>query len=57
MKVFTAHYYSSCRDAVKKTDPEMLYLGCRMDFHLYPEDTSLNYIIKIAAEYCDVVEF
>jgi len=54
---FTSHYYSKCRDAVKKVDPEMLYLGCRMDFHLYPEDTSLNYIIKIAAEYCDVVSF
>jgi hypothetical protein len=57
MKQFTSLYYSQCRDAVKKIDPEMLYLGCRMDFHLYPEDTSLNYIIKIAAEYCDVVSF
>ena len=57
MKQFTALYYSQCRDAVKKVDPEMLYLGCRMDFHLYPEDTSLNYIIKIAAQYCDVVSF
>jgi len=28
-----------------------------MDFHLYPEDTTLNYIIKIAAKYCDVVSF
>lgn len=57
MKQFTSLYYSQCRDAVKKVDQEMLYLGCRMDFHLYPEDTSLNYIIKIAAEYCDVVSF
>ena len=57
MLEFTAHYYSQCREAVKKVDPEMLYLGCRMDFHLYPEDTSLNYIIKIAAAYCDVVSF
>ena len=57
MKMFTALYYSSCREAVKAVDPEMLYLGCRMDFHLYPEDTSLNYIIKIASEYCDVVSF
>ncbi|MBS0001407.1 MAG: beta-galactosidase, partial [Cyclobacteriaceae bacterium] len=57
MKEFTASYYSKCRDAVKKADPEMLYLGCRMDFHLYPEDTSLNYIIRIASEYCDVVSF
>jgi hypothetical protein len=57
MKQFSSLYYSQCRDAVKKEDQEMLYLGCRMDFHLYPEDTSLNYIIKIAAEYCDVVSF
>jgi hypothetical protein len=57
MKEFTSLYYASCRDAVKAADPEMLYLGCRMDFHLYPEDTSLNYIIKIASEYCDVVSF
>ena len=54
---FTSHYYSQCREAVKKVDPGMLYMGCRMDFHLYPEDTSLNYIIKIAADYCDVVSF
>ncbi len=57
MSAFTRQYYSECREAVKNTDPEMLYLGCRMDFHLYPEDTSLNDIIKIAAEYCDVVSF
>lgn len=57
MKSFTSLYYSTCREAVKTVDPDMLYLGCRMDFHLYPEDTSLNYIIKIAAEYCDVVSF
>ncbi len=57
MKDFTSLYYGTCHDAVKNTAPEMLYLGCRMDFHLYPEDTSLNYIIKIAAMYCDVVSF
>jgi len=57
MKEFTSLYYSSCRNAVKKVAPDLLYLGCRMDFHLYPEDTSLNYIIDIAAEYCDVVSF
>jgi hypothetical protein len=57
MKKFTSRYYALCREAVKEVDPEMLYLGCRMDFHLYPEDTSLNYIIRIAAEYCDVVSF
>jgi len=57
MKEFTSRYYASCRDAVRKVAPDLLYLGCRMDFHLYPEDTSLNYIIKIASKYCDVVSF
>ncbi len=57
MKDFTSLYFSKCREAVKAADPQMLYLGCRMDFHLYPEDTALNYIIKIASEYCDVVSF
>ncbi len=57
MEAFTRLYYSSCRNAVKAVDPGMLYLGCRMDFHLYPEDTSLNYVIRIASEYCDVVSF
>ncbi len=57
MRSFTSRYYASCREAVKTVDPQMLYMGCRMDFHLYPEDTSLNYIIKIASEYCDVVSF
>jgi len=57
MELFTERYYSICREAVKEVDPGMLYLGCRMDFHLYPEDTSLNYIIRIASKYCDVVSF
>lgn len=57
MKEYTTRYFQSCRRAVKSVDPEMLYLGCRMDFHLYPEDTSLNFVIRIASEYCDVVSF
>ena len=57
MNEFADLYYSKCRNAVKKTAPDLLYLGCRMDFHLYPEDSSLNDIIKIASRYCDVVSF
>jgi len=57
MSEFADLYYSKCRDAVKKSVPDLLYLGCRMDFHLYPEDSSLNNIIKIASHYCDVVSF
>ncbi len=50
-------YYRPAAKQSKKLAPDLLYLGCRMDFHLYPEDTSLNDIIKIAAKYCDVVSF
>ena len=57
MTEFTTLYHSVSRNAVKALAPGLLYMGSRMDFHLYPEDTSLNYIIKIAAEYCDVVSF
>jgi len=57
MNEFATKYYSECRDAVRKMSPDLLYLGCRMDFHLYPEDTTLNDIIRIAAQYCDVVSF
>ncbi|MDF1572477.1 MAG: hypothetical protein P1P82_12775 [Bacteroidales bacterium] len=57
MTEFTTRYYASCSSAVKAVDEKMLYMGCRMDFHLYPEDTSLNYIIRIASKYCDVVSF
>lgn len=57
MTEFTTLYHSVCRNAVKALAPGLLYMGSRMDFHLYPEDTSLNYIIKIAAAYCDVVSF
>ncbi|HEX2395148.1 MAG TPA: beta-galactosidase, partial [Bacteroidales bacterium] len=57
MDLFATKYYSTCRDAVRNIAPDLLYLGCRMDFHLYPEDTSLNTIIEIAAKYCDVVSF
>ena len=42
MKEFTTLYYSICSQSVKKLAPDLLYLGCRMDFHLYPEDTTLN---------------
>ena len=57
MNEFATRYYSLCRNAVRKIAPDLLYLGCRMDFHLYPEDTTLNDIIKIASHYCDVVSF
>jgi hypothetical protein len=57
MNEFASLYHSICRDAVKSLVPDLLYMGSRMDFHLYPEDSSLNDIIRIASEYCDVVSF
>jgi hypothetical protein len=57
MKEFASLYHSICRDAVKSLAPELLYMGSRMDFHLYPEDATLNDMIEIASKYCDVVSF
>lgn len=54
---FATLYHSVCRNAVREQVPELLYLGSRMDFHLYPEDTSLNDMIKVASKYCDIVSF
>lgn len=30
-------YFSTIRDVIKAEAPEKLYLGCRFDFHFYPE--------------------
>jgi hypothetical protein len=54
----TEQYFKACRDEIKKAVPDKLYLGARLDFHMYPyEDTTRNWIIKIAGEYCDVISF
>jgi hypothetical protein len=51
-------YFSTIRDVIKKEAPEKLYLGCRFDFHSYPEgQRELEWVLRIAAEYCDVVSF
>jgi len=51
-------YFSTIRDVIKKEAPEKLYLGCRFDFHFYPEgQKELEWVLRIAAEYCDVVSF
>lgn len=57
LQKFSDQYFKECRDAVKNAAPGYLYLGCRFDFHSYPEDTSLNWVIKAASLYCDVVSF
>jgi len=43
-------YFQVCRDAVKETDPQGLYLGCRFAGYNDP-------VVRAAAKYCDVVSF
>ena len=57
MNEFANLYFFCCRNAIKKSDPDLLYLGSRIDLHFYPKDSSSNYIINAAARYCDVVSF
>jgi hypothetical protein len=51
-------YFGTIRDVIKKYAPEKLYLGCRFDFHFYPEaQKEREWVIGVAAKYCDVVSF
>ena len=56
-KVMVDRYYSTCSEAMKKFAPGKLYMGNRFNLYriYYPNDTLINYVIKKAAEYCDVV--
>ncbi len=42
-------YFKTCRDALRKTSPKKLYLGCRFAW--------VNPVAAAAAQYCDVVSF
>ena len=44
-------YFKETRDAIKKCDPHMLYLGPRFSGRFTPE------VVAIAAKYCDVMSF
>ncbi len=44
-------YFRKTRDALKRCDPEILYLGPRFSGRFTPE------VVAIAAKYCDVVSF
>jgi len=51
-------YFKFVSSTLKKLAPDKLYLGPRLDFHFYPsEDFRNNWIVNIAAQYCDVVSF
>ena len=56
--ILANEYFKTVKNILSTSAPEKLYLGCRFDFHYYPdEDTSGNWIVKIAAKYADVVSF
>ena len=51
-------YFRICREEVKRIAPDSLYLGCRFDFHFYPEElTGIEWPVATAAKYCDVISF
>ncbi len=50
LKVFARQYFRVVRDALKKYDPNHLYLGCRFAWRT-PE------AVEASAEFCDVVSF
>lgn len=57
-------YFKRVKSTLKKYAPGKLYLGPRLDYHFYPSEEGLNdwdywnnWIVNIAAEYCDVVSF
>jgi hypothetical protein len=57
-KSIAEKYFTVIREVIKKYAPNKLYLGCRMDFHFYPEEEShSNWLVEIAAKHCDVVSF
>jgi hypothetical protein len=51
------NYYRICREELKLKAPGKIYFGSRLHCHFFPDDTTENDIIRIAAQYCDVVCF
>jgi hypothetical protein len=49
-------YFSTCREEMRKALPNLLYLGCRFDFHYFPAEGP-KVPVRMAAKYCDVVSF
>ena len=49
-------YFSTCREEMRKALPNLLYLGCRFDFHYFPAEGP-RVPVRMAAKYCDVVSF
>jgi len=56
-RIIADMYYRICHDELKAVIPDKLYLGSRNDFHYYPDDKQYEWVIYIAARYCDVISF
>jgi hypothetical protein len=50
MREFAGRYFKAVREAVRKADPNHLYLGARFAGHTLEE-------VQACAEYCDVISF
>lgn len=50
VRAFADQYFRTVRDALRRYDPNHLYLGCRFAWHSRAE-------VEEAAKYCDVVSF
>ena len=62
--VFIEKYFQNVTKTIKKLAPGKLYLGPRLDYHFYPSESNLNpwdfrnnWVVNLAAQYCDVVSF
>ena len=56
--IIAQEYFKVVKETIEKNAPHKLYLGCRFHDHYYPdEDNTCDWVVKIAAEYCDVVSF
>lgn len=56
---FADEYFSKCKTAIKQVAPNKLYLGCRFDFHFYPDEDNLSrdWVIAHGGKFADIVSF
>lgn len=51
-------YFKVVRDVIREIAPDKLYMGCRFHDHFYPDENfTCDWVVKISAEYCDVISF
>ena len=57
--LFADEYFSRCKAAIQQVAPDKLYLGCRFDFHFYPDEDNLSrdWIIAHGGKFADIVSF